>query len=185
MYSLQQGVELQHAALVGGDEVLDVDKGILAAALLKELQGVLDEVAQVLLLLLPVVNVVANVLVLRLEDVEDGQQLAVVGHQGLSNQASALQAVVGLHKALQHLERSDHDLGNARVEGGLDRDNELRNDGQDLGASHVQHVIPAHAVCGVRWEWEGQGVADTYTPWVAMNRYGSSSSRRPSKKSGR
>lgn len=51
----------EHAALVGGDHVLDVDVGVLAAVLLEHLQGLLDQLRQVLVLALSVVDLVANV----------------------------------------------------------------------------------------------------------------------------
>ena len=40
------GGSVEHARLVGGDHVLDVDEGILAAILLEALQRLLDEVAE-------------------------------------------------------------------------------------------------------------------------------------------
>ena len=55
---------VEDARLVGGDHVLDVDEGILTAVDLKHLQRLDDEVSQRLALLLPVVDAVAEVLVL-------------------------------------------------------------------------------------------------------------------------
>ncbi len=52
---------MDHAGLVGGDEVLDVDEGVVAAGRLERLQGALDEVAQVLLPVLRVLDPVAQV----------------------------------------------------------------------------------------------------------------------------
>jgi hypothetical protein len=51
----------EHAAFVGRYHVLDVDVGILPSVLLKQLQGLLDQVPNVLLVSLTVVNLVTNV----------------------------------------------------------------------------------------------------------------------------
>ena len=52
---------VEHARLVSGHHVLDVDEGVLAARLLEDLQGLLDEVSDVGVLLLRVVDAVALV----------------------------------------------------------------------------------------------------------------------------
>jgi hypothetical protein len=57
---------------------------------LEELEGFNDEVAKVLSLALAVVDLVTLVQVLGLEQVHDGQDLAVVGHEGLTNGVTAL-----------------------------------------------------------------------------------------------
>ena len=53
----------QHAAFVGWDHVLDVDKSVLSSSLFEELQGILDEVTQVALLSLGVVDLVSCIVV--------------------------------------------------------------------------------------------------------------------------
>ena len=57
---------------------------------LEQLESLDDEVAKVLALALAVINRVALVQVLGLEQVHDGQNLAVVGHEGLTNGVTAL-----------------------------------------------------------------------------------------------
>lgn len=58
---------VEHAGLVGGHHVLDVDEGVLPAVHLEQLQGLLDQVSQVVPLPLAVVDLVAQVGVLSLE----------------------------------------------------------------------------------------------------------------------
>lgn len=76
----QLTVSVEHAALVGGNHVLDVDECILAAMGLEHLQGVLDQVAQVEALALRVVDLVSEVGVALFEQVHNGKNLSVVGH---------------------------------------------------------------------------------------------------------
>ena len=57
--------------------------GYLSAGLLQQLEGLSDEVAQIQPLSLVVVDFVTYTCVVVPEDVEDGQDLPVVGHQGL------------------------------------------------------------------------------------------------------
>lgn len=125
------------ARLVRRDEILDVDEGVLAPALLQQLERVADQLPEAFVVLLPVVDAVAQVLVpgddevdcvsrtthvdckLRSPaapasspvdvDVEHRQQLAVVGHQGLPHQVAAH------NKLLQQLQRDAHHGGIARV----------------------------------------------------------------------
>mmetsp|Transcript_2172 Transcript_2172/g.5516 ORF Transcript_2172/g.5516 Transcript_2172/m.5516 type:complete len:483 (-) Transcript_2172:226-1674(-) len=123
--------------LVRGHHVLDVDERVVAALLLKQRQRVGNELTQAVVVALPVVDAVAQVLVLVLVQVEDGQDLAVVGHQRLAHQVSAQ------HQLLQQLQRDAHHAVVARVERRLDGDDELRDDGQDLGASRLEHVLHA------------------------------------------
>lgn len=52
---------VEHAGLVGGDHVLDVDEGVLPAIALERFQRLLDQVADVLPLLLAVVDAVSRV----------------------------------------------------------------------------------------------------------------------------
>ena len=52
---------VEPARLVGGDHVLDVDEGVLSTVHLKGLEGLLDEVTDVLTLLLAVVNSITRV----------------------------------------------------------------------------------------------------------------------------
>ena len=80
---------VEDAALVGRDHVLDVDEGVFAAVHLEHLEGGLDQVAQVEALPLAVVDLVAEVVVFDFEQVQHGQDLAVVGHQCLADRVAA------------------------------------------------------------------------------------------------
>jgi hypothetical protein len=51
----------EHAALVGGDHVLDVDVCVLSSVFLQDLKGLLDQIGKVLLLALSVVDLVSDV----------------------------------------------------------------------------------------------------------------------------
>ena len=83
------GCSVEHAALVGGDHVLNVNERIVAAVLLEKLKRCLDKVTEVGGLALRVVDLVSKVLVAHLEEVEDGEDLTVVGHESLTNGVTA------------------------------------------------------------------------------------------------
>eukprot|EP00306_Pavlova_sp_CCMP459_P009772 CAMPEP_0185191588 /NCGR_PEP_ID=MMETSP1140-20130426/15762_1 /TAXON_ID=298111 /ORGANISM="Pavlova sp., Strain CCMP459" /LENGTH=294 /DNA_ID=CAMNT_0027758297 /DNA_START=395 /DNA_END=1275 /DNA_ORIENTATION=+ len=104
---------------------------------LKELQCLCYQVADGHALLLRVVDAVTQVLVVVLEEVEHREYLAVVGNEGLADH------LAGDDEILQHLEHGADDLALARVEGGLNGDDELRDDGQDLRPSNLEHVVAA------------------------------------------
>ncbi len=112
---------------------------------LEELQSLLDEVADIHSLALAVRNRIANVHVLALENIEDGQNLAVVRYQRLTDE------LAGDYKLLQHFE-CDGDYGwIPRVERGFERDDELGNDGQDLLAAvlkHIKHALDRQETVG-------------------------------------
>lgn len=78
---------------------------------LKHLQGLLDQVAKVGCLSLRVVNLVADVSVADLEQVEDGEDLAVVGYECLTD------GVRAGHKGLQDLQGDRDDLYVTGVQG--------------------------------------------------------------------
>ena len=77
---------------------------------LEELVGLDDEVAEVLALALRVVDLVALVQIPSLEKVHDWEDLAVVGHEGLSD------GVTAGDEFLQDLEGGGDHLDIARVE---------------------------------------------------------------------
>ena len=105
------GSSVEHAALVGGDHVLDVDEGVVATVHLEHFECLLDEVTEVLLLALRVVDVVAHVQVIGLEEVHDGQNLAIVGHEGLAD------GVAARDESLQDVEGRRDDFFIAGVQG--------------------------------------------------------------------
>ena len=145
---------VEHATLVRGDHVLDVDESVVAAVHLEKLERFLNEVAEVLLLALRVVDAVAHVDVLLLEEVHDGEDLTVIGHKGLTD------GVAALDEGLKDVERGGDDRGVTRVQSRcdrlkvndffqisltLDRDDQLGNDGEDLGLTVVEKVKNALA----------------------------------------
>ena len=95
---------VQDTALIGWDHVLDVDERVLASVLLEHFEGLLDQVPQIAALPLAVINLVAHVRVLGLHEIQNRQDLAVVGHQRLAN------GVRAHHEALQDFERDAHNL---------------------------------------------------------------------------
>jgi len=77
--------------------------------------------------------------VLVLEDVHDGEDLAVVGDESLAHQVGAH------HQVLQHLQRRAQHLVVTHAQRVLDGDDELWDDGEDLGAAVLQHIMDALA----------------------------------------
>mmetsp|Transcript_113445 Transcript_113445/g.321048 ORF Transcript_113445/g.321048 Transcript_113445/m.321048 type:complete len:205 (-) Transcript_113445:343-957(-) len=104
---------------------------------LEELQGLLDELAHAEAFPLAVVDAIADVDLLIFEDVEHRQDLPVVWHQGLADHLTAE------NQGLQDLEHGRHELAVACVQRRLDRDDELWDDRQNLGAALLQHVVSA------------------------------------------
>lgn len=80
---------VKYAALIGGDHILDVDECVLTTVNLEELECLLNQVSQVLSLSLAVVDLVTEVVVADLEKVEDGEDLSVVGDEGLTDGVGA------------------------------------------------------------------------------------------------
>ena len=76
---------VEDAALVDGHHVLYVDEGVFSAVSLEDFEGLLDKVTQVEGLALGVVDLVSQVHVLGLVKVEDGEDLSVVEHEGLTD----------------------------------------------------------------------------------------------------
>ena len=75
------------------------------------------------------------------EEVHDGQYLAIVRHQGLSD---VVLPIVAANQGLQHLESFDNHLLVAGVERRLDGDDELRQHRQDAPSlADVHHVVDA------------------------------------------
>ena len=86
---LVQARSVKHAALVGGDHVLNVNECIISAVCLEELESLDNQVAKVLTLALTVVDSITLVQVLGLEEVHDGENLTVVWHEGLTDGVAA------------------------------------------------------------------------------------------------
>ena len=79
------GSSVKDAALIGRDHVLNVDERVFATVLLEQFKGALDKVSEVDRLPLGVVDLVTDVVVLRLVQVEDGEDLPVVGDESFSD----------------------------------------------------------------------------------------------------
>jgi len=101
---------------------------------LEQLKGLLDQITQVVSLSLTVVNFVAKVGIFCLEEVHDGENLSVVGHQSLSNGVGAG------HECLQDLQGNANNLWVSRVQGSLNWDNKLGDDREHFGATLLEHI---------------------------------------------
>ena len=108
---LVQARSVKHAALVGGDHVLNVNECIISAVCLEELESLDNQVAKVLSLALTVVDSITLVQVLGLEEVHDGENLTVVWHEGLAD------GVAARDESLEDVEGRRDDFLVARVEG--------------------------------------------------------------------
>lgn len=80
---------VEHAALVDGHHILDVNERIFAPVRLEKLEGLLDQVAQVERLPLRIIYLISQVLVLRFVEVKHGEDLPVVGHESLTDSVRA------------------------------------------------------------------------------------------------
>ena len=80
---------VEHAALIGGDHILNIYECILTAINFKHFKCRLDQVAQVSALPLAVVDLVSKVNVLRLHQIKDRKDLTVVWDQGLADSIGA------------------------------------------------------------------------------------------------
>lgn len=108
---------------------------------LKVLQGLHDQFAEIFFFLLPVVNSVPEVLCLADENVENGEDLAVVWDESLPDEVLSLGACVSRDEALEHLEHLDDDFLFSCVEGRFDWNNELGDDREDLVEPFRHHVV--------------------------------------------
>mmetsp|Transcript_90316 Transcript_90316/g.255383 ORF Transcript_90316/g.255383 Transcript_90316/m.255383 type:complete len:217 (+) Transcript_90316:236-886(+) len=127
----------QLSALVRGHHVLDVDESVFAASGLEHLERLRYQIADVHAFALGVIHGVADVLVLRLVDIEYREDLPVVRHEGLPYHVAAL------HQGLEDLEHNTYDVLIAAAQRGLDRNDQLRDDRQDFGAALIKQVVDA------------------------------------------
>lgn len=103
---------VEDARLVGGNHILDVDEGVFAPVDLEKFQGLLDEVSEHEALPLRVLDLVPLIAIAALEQVEDRQNLPVVGHESLAY------GLVAGDESLQHLQGDADDLSVPRVQCG-------------------------------------------------------------------
>ena len=101
---------------------------------LEQLKGLLDQITQVVSFSLAVVNFVAKVCIFCLEKVHDGENLSIVGHQSLSD------GVRAGHECLQDLQGNADNLWVSRVQGSLNWDNKLGDDGEHFGTALLEHI---------------------------------------------
>jgi len=106
---------------------------------LEELERLLDQIAEVLLLALGVIDAVTHVEVVRLEQVHDGKDLTVIRHESFTD------GITALDEGLEHMERRADDLVITSVQSRFDRDDELGDDGEDLGLAVGKKVEDALA----------------------------------------
>ena len=102
--------------------------------LLKKLESGLDEVAKIRLLALRIVDAVTLVQIFLLEQVHDRQDLAIVRYKSLTNRITAKD------KRLKDVQGSCDNFSVARVQSHFDRDDELRNNWQDLGLTVLEEI---------------------------------------------
>ena len=76
---------VEHAGFVSGTHVLDVDECVFTTVHFEDFKRLLDVITKVQRFALAILDLVAQVGVFDLHQIEDGQNLSVVGHQGLSN----------------------------------------------------------------------------------------------------
>jgi hypothetical protein len=136
---------VQQARLVRWDHILDVDECILATLLFKRFQRLVDEITDILSLLLAVIDAVARVEVLLLENVKHRQDLSVVRDQCFANKRGRG------YQRLQDLQGAAHDLVVSGVEGRLNWDNQLWNHWQNFRSSKLEHVLDASTCEKVIW----------------------------------
>ena len=106
-----QARSVKHAALIGGDHVLDVNKCIFSTVHLKKLESLLNQVAKVIALALTVIDLITQIYVRCLEQVHNRENLTVVGHEGLAD------GVAAEDKVLQDVEGGGNDGGVTGVQG--------------------------------------------------------------------
>lgn len=123
----------------------DLLEGVLATILFQCLQSFLNQITDALRRIPSALDDISEVPLLVLEEVENWQNLLQVGHQSLAH------AVSRPHQMLQGSQGGAHHLVVFGVHGIPDGDDELGQDGQDPGASPVQHVTDP--VLGEEIEW--------------------------------
>lgn len=86
---------------------------------------------------------VAAVDVGRQEDVHDGEDLAVVGHERAPDDGAAGREAVAEQQLLERVHDGEDDLGDARVERLAHGQDELRHDGQHVRGRVREQVVDA------------------------------------------
>jgi len=139
---------VEDARLISRNHILDIDESILTAMHFEELECSLDKVTEVDGLALAVVDFVTKIRVSRLEQVHDRQDLSIVRHKSLTDRVRAG------HERLQNLQSDSDDIAVTGVQGSLDGDDQLRNNGQNLSATvlqHIKHTLDGKETVGIHF----------------------------------
>ena len=80
---------VEHAALINGHHILDIDEGVFTPVCLKKFERLLDQVTEVECLPLSIIDLISKILVLRFVQVQHWEDLPVVGHEGLTDRVGA------------------------------------------------------------------------------------------------
>ena len=78
-------LSVEHATLIGGDHILDVNERILTSVLLERFESLLNQLSKVERFSLAVVDLVSEVGVLCLHEVKNWKDLAIVGNHSFSD----------------------------------------------------------------------------------------------------
>ena len=78
-------LSIENARFVSWYHVLDVNEGVLTSMNLECLKSLLDNITQILAFSLTVVNLIANIGILGLEQIHDWQNLPVVRNQSFTD----------------------------------------------------------------------------------------------------
>ena len=103
-------LSVEHATLISGDHILDVDESIFSTVELKALECWLNKIAKVLAFSLAVIDLVSKINVLCFHKVEYWEDLSVVWNESLTDSVRAL------HQALQDLKGDSNDFWIAGVQ---------------------------------------------------------------------
>ena len=125
---------IKDAWLISWHHILNVDESILSSVHLEEFKGLLNQVSKIVCLSLTIINFVSQVVVTCFEKVHDWQNLSVIWNKCFTD------SIRTCNKTLQNLEGDSNNLWVSSVEGGLDWDDQLRNNWQYLGTSLLKHI---------------------------------------------
>jgi len=76
---------VKNTALISRNHILDVNESVLTAVNFEHLESLLNQITKVLSLALRVIDLVAKIVIFNLEQIQNRQDLSVVGDQSLSN----------------------------------------------------------------------------------------------------
>lgn len=100
----------------------------------EQLEGLLNQISEVISFPLAVINFITQVGVFGLEQVHDWQDLSIVRHKGFSDGVGAS------NKSLQDFQSDTNNFWVSSVQSSLDWNNQLGDDWQDFGSTFLKHV---------------------------------------------